>query len=128
MNSQTKVQSIHDVIHSYANTLNSADAKSIGSFYTQDGLLFPNGYGAVSKAHLDTKSTSYLSEKKFNIAFDVKDVVIKGDFAFVQAVATATTRFLDTDREERKTTRDFFVLQHESGSWKIFRYMFNNVR
>jgi uncharacterized protein (TIGR02246 family) len=128
MSTSNETQAIHAVINAYGKALNTADSQTIIDLYSSDGLFFPNGYRTIDKQHLISKAGTFLKNEKFSINFQVKDVVVQGEFAFVQSTSTTTTRNLKEQKEATKTSRDLLVLRREQGIWKIYRYMFNAVK
>ena len=128
MSTSNETQAIHAVINAYGKALNAADSQTILDLYSSDGLFFPNGYRTIDKQHLILKAGRFLRNESFSINFQVKDVVVQGEFAFVQSTSTTTTRNLKEQKEVTKTSRDLLVLRREQGIWKIYRYMFNEVK
>jgi ketosteroid isomerase-like protein len=126
MSVQNEIQSIHSLIKAYSDALNSADIKSIGNYYTSDGLLLPNGHRSLSQSELTSTSGERLRSKKFQIDYQIKDISLQGDFAFVESIATVNT-INPNGGSSTIITRDLLTLQKNPGGWKIFRYMFNNM-
>ena len=69
-----------------------------------------------------------MKEKDFNIEFSEIIVKIDDNYAFVQAVARTSENDGEKSSTLEKTSRDFFVFRKEEADWKIFRYIFNNVK
>ncbi|MCC9138488.1 YybH family protein [Pontibacter silvestris] len=128
MNIQNGKTAAESLITSYAKALSSADAASIPTFYTEDGRFLPNGFRALTSADLSKRSKSYLEKGQFHIEFNVQDIAIDGQFAFVEAVAQTRSVDVATGGALTHVSRDFFVLRKEQEEWKIFRYTFNNVK
>ena len=127
MNAQDEKAAAESLLTDYANALNSADAASIPAFYTQDGRFLPDGFKALTTADLAKKSKSYLEKGQFHIRYNVQDIAMDGQFAFVEATAQTRSTDAATGVESSQVSRDFFVLRREQGDWKIFRYIFNSV-
>lgn len=127
MSTQNETQAIHALISAYGKALNTADSKTIIDLYSSDGLFFPNHYQTLDKQHLISKTGKFLRGEKFSIDFQLKDVVVQDEFAFVQSTSTTTFRNLKEDKMVTKASRDLFVLHKEQSVWKIYRYMFNEV-
>lgn len=128
MSASNETQAIHAVISAYGKALNTADSKTIIDLYTADGLFFPNDHGTLSKKHLISSAGTFLKDREFSIDFHVKDVVVQGEFAFVQSTSTTTSRNLKEGKAITTTSRDLFVLHKEQSIWKIYRYMFNSIK
>ena len=129
MNIQEEKQTVERFITAYAEALNTANTHLIPSFYyAKDSLFMPNKMKTLSGHDLRTATTgSFFKKVSFHIDYSVKDIAVDDRFAFVQALAIATTKDLLTGEQSAKTSRDFFVLRKDEEEWKIYRYMFNNV-
>ena len=128
MNIQEEKQTVERFITAYAEALNTANTHLISSFYAKDSLFMPNKMKTLSGHELRRTTTgSFFKKVSFHIDYSVKDIAVDDRFAFVQALAIATTTDLLTGEQSAKTSRDFFVLRKDEEEWKIYRYMFNNV-
>lgn len=116
------------LISEYAAALNAANVDLISAFYTADAVFLPDYARTLTKSDLLQKGRSYLSRTRFQISYAIQDVTLKDEYAFVQARAQTITVIPYTNTEVSKTSRDLFVLRKEQNEWKIFRYMFNNVK
>jgi ketosteroid isomerase-like protein len=114
------------LINEFAVALSTPDSKSISNFYSDNGLFFPNSYPTQGKDQLENAKGKFLKNRKFTIEFEIDEIVIQNGFAFVNAVATTTE--LTNGLLLTKLSRDFLVLREDSLSWKIYRYMFNDLR
>jgi|GEM_PF-507959 len=129
MSTQEEKQAILNLLTEYDNALNSANIALIPSFYAEDGMFMPDGMQELSRSDLQKKNhESYLKKVQFRIDFTIADIIIDGRYAFVQAIAKANSRNLETDKVSAKTSRDLFILRKDQDKWKIFRYIFNNVK
>jgi ketosteroid isomerase-like protein len=126
MNNQQETKSISDFINAFSEALGRSDNKIGSTFYTEDGLFLPNNYPTISKDQLDKAKGTFLKNKKFNITYVIDEIVVKENFAFVQAEATATTTELNDDLSFTVVSRDLFILNKIDNAWKIYRYMFND--
>lgn len=121
-----ETQAIKDLINGYAEVLTTANIKAIGGYFTSDGLFLPNGYRTLNQQQLEATAGDFFDHRNFKIEYQIKDIAVHGDFAFIESVATtATTLQLSNNQIESNTSRDLFVLRKDSGVWKIYRYMFN---
>lgn len=127
MSTQTEKTAVEKLLTAYAEVLNSANTASLPSFYTEDGLLMPDGFQGLTIEDLLNRSKSFFNKIRFQIDFAEPETVIDGEYAFVQTTAKTTTTNLENNQEVKQTSRDFFVLRKEKEGWKIYRYIFNNV-
>jgi len=123
-----QTRAIHNTLNDYATALNTAEIESIPTFYATDGMFMPDGYPTISKsANLKRAAENYLIKSAFNIKYVVDNILIDQDLAFVNAQADTLQKDKVTGGVISQSTRDFFILKRSDGSWKIYRYMFNNV-
>jgi len=129
MSIQEEKKAIVSLLTKYDHALNSADSVSIPYFYTKDGLFMPQGMKAFSRADLEKQNNeSFFNKVSFQIDFTIKDIVVDGHYAFAQAMAKTNTQDLATGKESAKTSRDLFIFRKDQEEWKIYLYMFNNVK
>lgn len=115
-------------ISEYAAALNAANGDLMPAFYTADAVFMPDNSRILTKSDLLKMDPTFLSKSRFRISYTIQDILLKDEYAFVQARAQTTTVDPHTHNEVSKTSRDLFVLRKEQNEWKIFRYMFNNVK
>jgi uncharacterized protein (TIGR02246 family) len=127
MSTQNEVSAVTALIKAYGEALSSGNAKAIGEFYTADGAILPDGYKTVQKKQLDQISGKFLKNTNFKINYQTENVAINGEYAIVESVA-ATSSSPSNNKPVNKTTRDLFILRKTEGSWKIYRYIFNNTK
>jgi ketosteroid isomerase-like protein len=127
MNTQNEITAVTALIRGYADTLNSGNASAIGGYYATDGAILPNGYKTIKKEQLDQVSGEFLRRSNFKIDFQTERISIDGDYAFVDSVATANSTAAD-GKLLTKTTRDLFILRKKAAAWKIYRYIFNDIK
>ncbi|MCC9168974.1 YybH family protein [Pontibacter harenae] len=127
MNAQDEKLAAESLITNYANALNSADAGAIPAFFTHDGQFMPDGFRSLTTADLAKRSKSILEKSQFHIKYSLRDIVVDGQFAFIEAMAQTRSNLAATGGESTQVSRDFFVLRKEQENWKILRYIFNNV-
>lgn len=120
--------SIQSFIAGFAAALNTADTTAIQSCFSADAVFMPEGFTVLTGRHLSHVGNGYLTATHFNITFEVVNIVIDNNYAFVQANASATMRDRKTLQATSQQSYDFFVLKKVDSEWKIFRYMFNHVK
>ena len=123
MSAQIEKTTVERLIYAYAEAVNEGNRQAISAFYTQDGLLIPDGFKPVYQG----KSTGkYFTNTSVQMGFTVNDVVVEGTYAFVEARAKTILTDLGSNRALNKNTRDLFILKNTQGDWKIYRYIFNS--
>jgi ketosteroid isomerase-like protein len=127
MNIQAEKAAIEDVVTAFAHTLNTGNKDALRGFFAQDGLFMPEGFKSIPSNRL-AGATDFLNRVNFQIAFTPEDIVIDGGYGFARFTAHTNMRNPETGTPTRKKSRDFFVFRKEQDLWKIYRYMFNNVR
>lgn len=129
MSYQEEKEIVTDVLGRYAQVLNAADAASIPEFYSEDGLFIPDSMNVVYKrSDLEALGDTFLKESGFTIAYEIQNIIIDDTYAFVEALATTSGRGLFKDNGINKASIDLFILKRTDGGWKIYRYIFNNVK
>ena len=123
MSAQIEKTTVERLIYAYAEAVNEGNRQAISAFYTEDGLLIPDGFKPV----LQGKSTGkYFTNTGVQIGFTVNEVIVEGAYAFVEARAKTRLTDLGSKKELNKSTRDLFILKNTQGDWKIYRYIFNS--
>ena len=122
MSTQTEKTTAEQLISAYAEAVNQGNRQAISALYTQDGLLIPEGFKPLPQGKSNEK---YFANTGVQIGFTVKEVIVEGNYAFVEA--RANTKLTDLNNQELNTkTRDLFILRNTDGAWKIYRYIFNS--
>jgi ketosteroid isomerase-like protein len=129
MSYQEEKEIITNVLGRYAKVLNAAEAASIPEFYSEDGLFIPDSMNVVYKrSDLKALGDTFLKESGFKIAYEIRNIIIDESYAFVEALATTSGRGPSKDYSTNKASIDLFILKRTDGGWKIYRYIFNNVK
>lgn len=123
MSAQIEKTAVEQLIAAYAEAVNNGNREVIPTFYTQDGLLIPEGFKALPQGK---SSGKYFQNTAININYSVKQVVVESSFAFVEAQANTKLTDLKSKQELNKSTHDVFILKNTEGAWKIYRYIFNS--
>ena len=127
MSAQNETKTITKFLNDYAEVLNSGDAKAVGNFYANNGAILPNGYRTITRKKLDAASGEFLGKNKFSIEYKIENISISGENAFVESLAT-TSISAAGQSPLPKTSRDLFILQKDQATWKIYRYIFNDIK
>ncbi|MEN5085921.1 nuclear transport factor 2 family protein [Sphingobacterium faecium] len=119
---------IAELLEGYVLAINDAQTASIAAFYAEEGLFMPEGFKTLTKQDLSReKSSNFLRKTDFKIEYTIEKIEVEDNFAFVSATAKTSEKESVTNDAVIKQTRDLFVLRKEESSWKIFRYVFNNI-
>lgn len=127
MNIQAEKAAIEEVVTAFAHTLNTGNKDALCDFFAQDGLFMPEGFESIPSSRL-AGPTDFLIRANFQIVFTPEDIAIDGGYGFARFTARTNMRNPETGTPTRKKSRDFFVFRKEQNNWKIYRYMFNNVK
>lgn len=127
MNIEAEKAAIEDVVTAFAHTLNTGNKDALRDFFAKDGVFMPEGFKSIPSSRL-AGPTDFPIWTNFQIAFTPEDIVIDGGYGFARFTALTNTRNPETGTPTRKKSRDFFVFRKEQDNWKIYRYMFNNVK
>lgn len=125
MKTQIEKSSVEQLISAYAEAVNTGNREAIAAFYTEDGLLIPEGFKPVPQGKSRGK---YFTQAEVNIGFSVKEIIIEGAYAFVEAAAKTKVSDPSSNRQTKKSTRDLFILKNIEGAWRIYRYLFNSEK
>jgi ketosteroid isomerase-like protein len=122
-------QAISTFLNNFAQVLNNAETKAIPDFFDRDAIFIPDGMKKIIAGNqLGKTDNGYLKRSDFKINYTIKDITIENQFAFVEAFADTTENRIADLKPVQKRSIDFFVLKNEGENWKIYRYIFNNVR
>jgi ketosteroid isomerase-like protein len=117
------------LLGNFAQILNNGQTAAISDFFDQDAIFIPDGMKKIIAGNQIGKSSNgYLKRSDFKISYTIKDITIENQFAFVEASATTTENRISDLKPVPKKSIDFFVLKKNDENWKIYRYIFNNVR
>ncbi|HEY1165964.1 MAG TPA: nuclear transport factor 2 family protein [Chitinophaga sp.] len=128
MQMQDERTAIESLLARYAEALNTANTAAISSFYTADGVFMPDHFKALTAAALSERRGAYLQKAHFHIAYSIQHILAGDYYAFIEATATTTATDPITHKKTIRGSQDFFVLRKDKAAWKIFRYIFNNVK
>ena len=122
-------ESISTILGNFATVLNNGEAKAAADFFDRNAIFIPDGMKKMIDANqLGKTNNGYLKRTDFKISYVIQDITIENQFAFVEAFATTTENRISDLKPVQKRSIDFFVLKKQDENWKIYRYIFNNVR
>lgn len=129
MNYTKEKQAISTLLDNFAQVLNSAQTKAIPDFFDQDSIFIPEGMGKfIGIDTLGKTDEGFLKRANFKISYTIKDITVENNYAFVEAFASTVENRISDLNSVKKSSIDFFVLKNVDDNWKIYRYIFNNVK
>lgn len=127
MSNQEQTQSLRQALDGFAATLNAAKAAELPGLFTNSGKFMPEGLKTIEASRLNSGGKEFLQDNAFHISFKIVDITVDENFATVIAEAKTSQTRPGTELPIKKTSRDFFVFKKVGETWKIERYVFNNV-
>jgi len=118
---------IRELIFAYQNTLNNEEIEKIPTLYSDQAIFMPPEIPAINGVEEIGHTYEYLfSQFDFELEFDIKEVVISENFAYVRSNSEGIIKSSET--EEISKNQEIFILIKEGDDWKISRYMFNSLK
>ncbi len=119
---------IRELIFTYQNTLNNEEIEKIPTLYSEQAIFMPPDVPAIKGVEEIGLTYEYLfSQFDFELEFDIKEVIISENFAYVLSNSEGTITLESDKTEERSKNQEIFILIKEGDDWKISRYMFNSL-
>jgi ketosteroid isomerase-like protein len=116
---------IHELIFSYQNILNNEEIEKIPMLYSKQAIFMPPEIPAIHGVEEIGHTYEYLfGQFDFELEFDIKEVVVSENFAYVLSNSEGTIESSET--KETSKNQEIFILIKEEDDWKISRYMFNS--
>lgn len=109
----------------YAEALRSNNVEAIVSLFTVDGVYIrPDfepviGHDALRAAYRHVFETLVV-----RVAFELKEVEIAGDMAWLRSTSAGTVKELKTGIETRDAYNQIVVLRQAGGVWRIRNYIY----
>jgi len=118
---------IRELISDYQIALNNEEIEKIPTLYSDQAIFMPPEIPAINGVEEIVHTYEYLfSQFDFELEFDIKEVVISENFAYVISNSEGTIKSSET--EEDSKNQEIFILIKEKDDWKISRYMFNSLK
>jgi len=118
---------IRELISGYQIALNNEEIEKISTLYSEQAIFMPPDVPAIKGVEEIVLTYEYLfSQFDFELDFDVKEVVIAENFAYVLSNSEGTITLESSGTEETSKNQEIFILIKEGDDWKISRYMFNS--
>ena len=117
---------IRELISVYQNMLNNEEIEKISTLYSEQAIFMPPDVPAIKGVEEIGLTYEYLfSQFDFELKFDIKEVVISENFAYVLSNSEGTITLESGEIEDSKNQENFILIK-EGDDWKISRYMFNS--
>ncbi len=118
---------ISELISGYQIALNNEEIEKIPTLYSKQAIFMPTDVPAIKGVEEIVLTYEYLfSQFDFELEFDIKEVVIAENFAYVVSNSEGTITLESSETEETSKNQEIFILIKEGDDWKISRYMFNS--
>ncbi len=118
---------IRELISVYQIALNNEEIEKISTLYSEQAIFMPPDVPAIKGVEEVVLTYEYLfSQFDFELEFDIKQVVISENFAYVLSNSEGTITLESNETEETSKNQEIFILIKEGDDWKISRYMFNS--
>jgi len=119
---------IRELIFAYQIALNNEEIEKIPTLYSKQAIFMPPEIPAINGVEEIVLTYEYLfSQFDFELDFDIKEVVISENFAYVLSNSEGTITLENSETEEISKNQEIFILIKEGDNWKISRYMFNSL-
>ena len=119
---------IRTTLAAYNAALNGGDAGAVLPLYDPDGIcMAPFSPSSIGQAALKAAYEGFFRAMKFDVAFDIAEVVVTAPhWAFVRTTSAGTTLHHATGTAVSEANQELFVM-HKGGDgvWRIARYSFS---
>lgn len=118
---------IEHLISAFEEAFNAGNVANIVALYTADGVVMPNNAPQVQgQSQIKALYEQLLNTFDININYQVKNVVISGDYAFAHTGSQVTTRVRATGTSLSLENKELFIFHQANNQWKIASYIFNS--
>ncbi len=115
------------MLTTYEGALNASDAELAASLYTADGVFMPHQFPSSNGPSVQEAYGQIFEAIRLNVAFEIDEVRVAGDFAFARTRSDGMQTIRATDETTPEANRELFTFAKEDGHWKIARYIFNKM-
>lgn len=113
----------------YAAGLRWGAADALVSLYTPDGVFIRDGLPAASGTEaLRAAYRQVFATLKVDLAFEVKDVEMAADMAWLRATSTGRIRTLASGVEATESFNVVVIFRRTATGWKIRSYIYNAAK
>jgi uncharacterized protein (TIGR02246 family) len=119
---------IESTMSAYNAALNGGDTAAVLTLYTDDGVFMPPySQSAIGREAVRKAYDSVFKELKFNVRFDVAELVqLAPAWAFVRTNSAGTTAHASTGKTTSEANQELFIFKKgDDGRWRIARYSFS---
>ena len=119
---------IEQLLRTYFDAANDADASQLASLYTDDAVLLPAEFPTASGRHdIEAFYSGAFSQLQLQIELDLPAaaIAVHGDVAHATTSSAGTRTIRATGDVIPENNRELWVLARTGDDWKIARYMFN---
>jgi len=119
---------IRKLISEYQIALNNEEIEKISTLYSKQSIFMPPEIPAIHGVEEIGLTYEYLfSQFDFELEFDINEVEISENSAYVLSNSEGTITLENGETEETSKNQEIFILIKEGDDWKISRYMFNSL-
>ncbi len=119
---------IRELISVYQTALNNEEIEKIPTLYSEQAIFMPPEIPAIKGVEEIVLTYEYLfSQFDFELEFEIKEIVISENFAYVHSNSEGTITLKSNKTEETSKNQEIFILIKVGDDWKISRYMFNSL-
>lgn len=125
---KTDIQQIIDILNTYKESTNTADAKLAASLYAEDAIMIPANFPTnVGKEAIFGFYDYAFSLLQLTLEFDIDEnqIAVNGDTAYATTSSTGTRFYRESKETVPEINRELWIFKKVGGDWKINRYMFN---
>jgi uncharacterized protein (TIGR02246 family) len=113
------------IMERYAAALDANNVEALVALYTDNGVYMrPDMPAVAGRAALRQAYKEVFATLKLKLAFEVHEVEILGDMAWLRATSLGRVKILATGVETSDTYHELVVFRREGGAWKIRSYIY----
>jgi uncharacterized protein (TIGR02246 family) len=124
------LQAIEGVLSSYETALNTSDATTALTLYTQDGVFMPqHSLPSVGQKAVRAAYDNVFAAIKLEVKFTVDEIKqIAPNWAFVRTRSDGFVTINATGDKMPEGNQEFFLFENtDKNEWKIARYIFSTT-
>src|SRR5262245_35719300 len=117
------------IMERYAAALRWNNVDALVALYTADGAFMRDNLpAAVGAEALRAAYRQVFATLKIDLHFDVQQIEVSGDVAWLRAVSKGRIRTVATGVDRDDSFNDLVVFGRENGRWKIRAYLYASNR
>lgn len=119
------MEQIQQVLQQYEQALNASDIDAVMALYSSDPVFMPE----FAPAQIGRNAVRTCYEKIFQtiqlqVKFTIHEVESMEELAYGRTTSSGTVTVLSDHKSTDEGNNELFIFKHESGNWKIYRYLF----